>query len=162
MKFFGNFFFNFPQNCEIFGKFEKILRLIRFWHNNITAGYFFTPKFLLFLHQNFCFFYTKIFAFFTPKFLLFLHQKFLLFYTKILFFYTKIVAFFIPKILFFLHQNFYTNFWNLEKYFLEKHWCKKNKKWCKKGTSYYSGGPFIRTRPKNIFPPFCTLLKKLN
>jgi len=40
------------------------MRLNRFFTLNFC---FFTPKFLLFLHRFFGFFYTNIFAFFTPK-----------------------------------------------------------------------------------------------
>ena len=71
-----------------------------FLHNFFTPIFFtpfFTPIFLhhflhlflhqFLLHQNFCFFYTKIVAFFTPIF------------------FTKIFAFFTPKFLLFLHQN---------------------------------------------------------
>ena len=57
--------------------------------------FFFTPKFLFFLHQFFLFFtpiffYTKIFSFFTPKFLLILHQKFSFFIHQFLFLRPKI------------------------------------------------------------------------
>jgi len=49
----------------------------------------------IFLHQNFCFFYTKIFSFFYTNFFtpIFLHQNFCFFTPRFLFFYTKIFVF---------------------------------------------------------------------
>ena len=86
---------------------------LNFLSNLISLNGDFTPNFLHLLHQNICFFYTKLFAFFTPKFLHFLQQNFCIFTPNYLFFYTKLLAFFTPNFWHFLHQKFfffYTNF----------------------------------------------------
>ena len=72
----------------------------------ISNTHFLHPFFLqqLFFHQNFCFFYKKIFGFFTPKFLFFLHENFCFFYNN--FFYINGLH----EKFCFLHQFFYTKF----------------------------------------------------
>ena len=71
-----------------------------------TNFWFFAP--ILFYTKMFglstpILYYTKIFDFFGTNFIF--HQNFCFFYTKIfVFFYTKIFVFFTPKFFFFLHQ----------------------------------------------------------
>ena len=93
------FFFFLHQNFWFF--------LHQFFYTNFfffLHQFFSTPKFFLFLHQNFCLFYTKNFPFLYTNFYFYV-QKFFLFYTN------------------FLHQIL-----KFRKIFVGKNWCKKKQK----------------------------------